>query len=118
MANALLLSDDMLWTSKIVETAKALGCAVVAARTVERLEELARAGAPGCVILDLCTRSIDTQDVVARMRAVAPGARFAAFGRHTDEDGLARARAAGCEPVLARSALQARLPDELGRWLS
>ena len=32
-------------------------------------------------------------------------------------EGLERARAAGCQPVLARSALQARLPDSLREWL-
>jgi len=113
----LLFSDDLFWSSKIVETARALGQEVLRARSLDELETLAQKHAPGCVILDLCTRQIDAAATIARVRAVAPGARFRGFGRHTDEEGLARARAAGCEPVLARSALQARLPEYLGEWL-
>ena len=119
MATRLLLSDDLHWTSKIVETARVLGRPVEAVRTLERLEQLARGDAPVCVILDLCMQKMDPEQVVARVRAAAPRApRFAAFGRHTDLEGLARARAAGCDPVLARSALQARLPETLAEWLA
>jgi CheY-like chemotaxis protein len=117
MATALLLCSDLFWTSKIVETGRALGRPVVAARDVDRLAELARAEPPSLVILDLCLQGIDAGAVVERIRGLAPRARFTAFGRHTDESGLERARAAGCDPVLARSALQARLPEHLGEWL-
>jgi hypothetical protein len=104
-----LYSDDLFWSSKIIETAKALGHAVVRAKSLGEVEKLA----PDVLIVDLNTRDVD----VTALRAAAPAAKLRAFGRHTDEDGLARARAAGCEPVLARSALQARLPEYLGEWL-
>ncbi len=113
----LLVSDDLFWSSKIIETAKALGHAVVRARSLDELATLAQTHAPNVVILDLNTRGVDAAAAVAKVRAVAPAARFRAFGRHTDEEGLARARAAGCDPVLARSALQAKLPEYLGEWL-
>src|SRR5437588_720768 len=121
MAVGVLLSDDLFWSSKIVETARALGQPVRAVRTLDELAAAVRAEAPGCVILDLCTRDIDSTQVVAAVRAATPAGaappRLAAFGRHTDAEGLERARAAGCEPVLARSALQARLPESLREWL-
>src|SRR5438552_16770688 len=94
-----LYSDDLFWSSKIIETAKALGHAVVRARSLDELATLA----PKLVIVDLNSRGID----IAAVKAAAPAARLCAFGRHTDEEGLERARAAGCNPVLARSALQA-----------
>jgi DNA-binding NarL/FixJ family response regulator len=108
----------MLWTSKIVETAKALGGAVKSARTVDKLEALCRTESPGCVILDLCIPEIDPEAIVRRVRALAPGARFVGFGRHTDVEGLDRARAAGCDPVLARSQLQQKLPEYVRGWLA
>ena len=104
-----LYSDDLFWASKIIETAKALGHAVVRAKSLDEVQKLA----PDVLILDLNTRGID----VTAVRAAAPAARLHAFGRHTDEAGLEKARAAGCEPVLARSALQAKLPEYLGEWL-
>jgi len=121
MAGALLLTDDLFWSSKIVETARALGRPVRAVRSLGELEAAVRAETPACVILDLCTRALDPAQVVAVVRAAAGGGappRFAAFGRHTDADGLERARAAGCAPVLARSALQARLTESLAEWLA
>jgi CheY-like chemotaxis protein len=113
----LLYSDDLFWSSKILETAKSLGRVVVRARSLDELTVLAERHTPAMVILDLNTRGIDVSAVVARVRTVAPQAQFRAFGRHTDEEGLERARAAGCDPVLARSTLQAKLPEYLGEWL-
>jgi hypothetical protein len=104
-----LYSDDLFWSSKIIETAKALGHAVVRAKSVDEVQKLA----PAVLIIDLNSREVD----LGALRAAAPAAQLRAFGRHTDEEGLARARAAGCEPVLARSALQAKLPEYLGEWL-
>jgi hypothetical protein len=104
-----LYSDDLFWSSKIIETAKALGHAVVRAKSIDEVQKLT----PDVLIVDLNTRGVD----VMALRAAAPAATLRAFGRHTDEEGLARARAAGCDPVLARSALQAKLPEYLGEWL-
>jgi DNA-binding NarL/FixJ family response regulator len=120
MADAvgLLLSGDLYWGSKIVETARALGRPVRQARTLEELSALLGALRPCCVILDLCLPQIDADRVARVVRAQAPDARLTAFGRHTDVAGLERARAAGCEPVLVRSALAARLPEELSAWLA
>jgi len=120
MAAGLLLTDDLFWSSKIVETARALGRSVKAVRSVGELADVVGAEAPSCVILDLCTRELDPVKAIDAVRAAAAGRslpRFTAFGRHTDVDGLERARAAGCEPVLARSALQSRLPEALAEWL-
>ena len=51
------------------------------------------------VIVDLGRHADD----VAAVRAVALSARIVAFGSHVDEAGLASARAAGADLVLARS---------------
>src|SRR5262245_12735313 len=51
------------------------------------------------VIIDLAR----SQALVADVRAAAPNARVVCFGPHVDEDGAARARAAGADVVLPRS---------------
>jgi hypothetical protein len=45
---------------------------------------------------------------------VSAGAVVIGFGSHVDRELLERARAAGCERVLARSAFFARVREELG----
>jgi hypothetical protein len=108
--SALLLSTDLLWSQKIVATARALGHEV---RVVKSLAALAAGPDVRCVILDLCAPGIDAAAACARV----PGTRVVAFGRHTDVAGLDAARAAGCDPVLARSQLQAKLAETLADWL-
>ena len=114
----LLFSQDLLWTSKIVETARALGRPIRAVRSADELVALAGTAAPRLVVLDLETRGIDVGALAERVRQAAPAARLVAFGRHTDLAGLEAARQAGCQPVLARSALQARLGESLAEWLA
>jgi hypothetical protein len=50
----------------------------------------------------------------AIVRSRAEGIRVIAYGSHVDRETLARARAAGCERVLARSAFFAGLPGSVG----
>ncbi len=115
---ALLLSDDFMWTSRITGTAQALGLKVKAARSLDRLEGLAKEAAPSCVIIDLDS-SGGAGEVVQRIQA-ASGAhpRFVAFGSHVDVASLRAARAAGCDPVLPRSQLAQELPALLEAWLT
>lgn len=114
----LLLSADFMWISRITGTAQALGLKVKAARTLEKLEELAREQAPACVILDLEATPMPG-DVIARLRAACSHApRFVAYGSHVDVASLRAAREAGCDPVLPRSKLAEDLPALLKEWLS
>jgi len=49
----LLLSDDLIFTSRIAATARTLGLTIKTARSVEALEALARQQAPSGVLVDL-----------------------------------------------------------------
>src|SRR5438034_579393 len=51
--NAILLSDDLLFTSRITGTARDLGLRVAPARSPAALLDLARREPPACVIVDL-----------------------------------------------------------------
>ena len=119
MPLGLLLSDDLIFTSRITATARALGLTIKAARSVEALEALARQQAPSGVLVDLGNPGLDVPDLIARLRAVCPVMpRLVAYGSHVDAAGLRAARAAGCDIVLPRSAFVEQLPAALPEWLA
>jgi CheY-like chemotaxis protein len=115
----LLLSDDLIFTSRITATGRALGLAIKAARSVEALEALARQQVPSGVLVDLGNPGLDVPDLIARLRAAcAVMPRVVGYGSHVDAAGLRAARAAGCDLVLPRSAFVEQLPTALPEWLA
>ncbi len=115
----LLLSDDLIFTSRIIGTARDLGHAFQTARTVEALEALARQRAPRCVIVDLANPGLTVLDLLKRLRAACPEMpRVVAYGSHVDAASLRAAREAGCDLVLPRSAFVEQLPVFLGAWVA
>jgi CheY-like chemotaxis protein len=119
MATGLLLSDDLIFTSRIVDTARALGLTVRAARSAEALEALAREEPPSCVIVDLANPGLAITDLLRRLGRVCPSLpRVVAYGPHVDAAGLRAAREAGCDPVLPRSKFVEELPRSLPAWLA
>ncbi len=114
----LLLSDDLVFTSRIAGTARGLGLAVVAARSVSELVEMARRSPPRCVIVDLANPGLDLPALLRSLGELAPRPRVVAYGPHVDADLLRDARAAGCDPVLPRSKFVEQLEGELPRWFA
>jgi CheY-like chemotaxis protein len=119
MPLGLLLSDDLIFTSRITGTAQALGLTVKAARSAEKLLELARQEVPGGVLIDLANPGLDVPELLRRLRAVCPVLpRVTAYGSHVDAAGLKAARDAGCDLVLPRSAFVEKLSQHLPDWLT
>jgi CheY-like chemotaxis protein len=113
----LLLSDDLIFTSRITGTGRDLGLRIQAARTPEQLLELAQVSPPRCVIVDLHNPGLQIADLVAQLRpAGRTGPVIVAYGSHVATAVLKAARAAGCDAVLPRSQFVEQLPDELPRW--
>jgi CheY-like chemotaxis protein len=115
----LLLSDDLLFTSRVAGTARALGLVVQAARSADALLGLARKHPPRCVLVDLANPDLDLPGLLRRLgETCVPRPRVVAYGSHVDAATLRAAREAGCGPVLPRSKFVEDLPRELPRWLS
>jgi len=113
----LLLSDDLIFTSRITGTARDLGLQIRPARSVEVLEALTRQQAPRCIIVDLGNPGLVLADLLRRLReAGSPMPRVVAYGSHVDAAGLRTAREAGCDPVLPRSKFVEELPRLLPAW--
>ena len=115
----LLLSDDLIFTSRITGTARGLGLTLKPARSAAALETMARQQTPSCVIMDLANPGLNVRDLLAHLREIcSPMPRVVAYGSHVDAAGLRAAREAGCDLVLPRSKFVEDLPRELPAWFS
>jgi CheY-like chemotaxis protein len=115
----LLLSDDLIFSSRVTGTARSLGLAMKVARSVDALEALARQQTPCFVLVDLANPGLAVPDLIARLRAAcAAMPRVVAYGSHVDAAGLRAARAAGCDVVMPRSQFVEALPHELPAWFA
>ncbi|HWE40169.1 MAG TPA: response regulator [Isosphaeraceae bacterium] len=117
-ADGLLLSRDLFFTSKVTSTAGALGRSVVTVGNPARAAELIVSLKPRAVFVDLAAGDLVAPTALAHYRSLAPATPFVAFGSHVDTAALAAAAAAGCDPVLPRSAFSTRLPELLRQLLS
>jgi len=113
----LVVVDDLLFLSKIQETAKHLGVEVKAAQP-EDLSGGALAAAPNAFLIDLNHRSGKALEVVGALKSDSKTKhiRVVGFVSHVQSDLIARARDAGCDLVLARSAFTSQLPSLLQRF--
>jgi CheY-like chemotaxis protein len=115
----LLLCDDLIFTSKVTGTAKALGLTVRVARTPAVLVEMARQSSPGCVIVDLHHPQLDLPGLLRELREACPKMpRVVGYGSHVEAETLRAAREAGCDPVWPRSKFVEELPAALPGWLA
>jgi CheY-like chemotaxis protein len=114
----LLLSDDMLFISRITGTARDHGLTVVPARNAELLQSLARQQQPACVLIDLANPGLQIDELIKDLRQlVSPMPRVVAYGSHVDTGTLRAAREAGCDLVLPRSKFVEELPNMLPTWM-
>jgi CheY-like chemotaxis protein len=115
----LLLSDDLMFTSRIAATARQLGLDLRAAKSQAALETLAGQQPPRCVILDLANPGLDVAALLGRLdETCRPRPLVVAYGSHVDTPTLRAARAAGCDLVLPRSKFVEDLPHALPDWFA
>ncbi len=114
----LLLSDDLIFTSRIIGTAQSLGLEVRQVRALDRLVETAKRVGARCVILDLAFADLDLPDLMRSLGEWEAPPRVVAYGSHVDAASLHAARAAGCQPTLPRSKFVEDLARDLPHWLA
>ena len=115
----LLLSDDMIFTSRIAGTARDLGLSLKVARSAAALQDLAEQQSPRCVIIDLSNPGLVIADLIAKLRETCRPMPFVvAYGSHVDTATLKNAREAGCDLVLPRSKFVEELSRSLPAWFS
>lgn len=117
----LLVSPDLLSTSRIAGLARPLPAQV---ETLRSLDDTPR-GPHDLVLLDLQAVPGDPAVVVARLRSIIEAQRAAsgshaklvAFGPHVAKERLAEAQAAGADAVVSRGELLGAFPALVKRWL-
>jgi DNA-binding NarL/FixJ family response regulator len=115
----LLLSRDLIFTSKVTGTARALGKRVLVAGTVELASTMIDQWRPKVVFVDLASGDLVTPVALQAFKAQAgPKSPFVAFGSHVDTSALDAAASAGCDLVLPRSRFTTELPELIRRYIT
>jgi DNA-binding NarL/FixJ family response regulator len=112
-----LLSRDLIFTTKVCGTARELGRQMLTAGNEALAVALLQQWRPRVVFVDLAAGELVRPEALVAYRQLAPETRFVAFGAHVDAGALAAAAAAGCDPVLPRSRFAAELPGLIERFL-
>ena len=100
----ILLSRDLIFTTKIQGTAKALGYHLEVIGDVLRAKSAIGMLHPHVIFIDLTAGKLSAPDAVSDyVKLAGPDVWLVAFGPHVEEEALAKAKAAGCQVVLPRS---------------
>jgi len=107
---------DLIFSTKITGTAKALQKPYAVARTLDKLTELLNAAptdAPSLVIIDLNSQGFDTIEAIRIAKSHPTNPRVVAFLSHVEVELAQQAREAGADQVMARSGFVNQLPSLL-----
>jgi PleD family two-component response regulator len=107
--------DDMFFAAKIRATAEALNVPLLFARKAEEVMKAARQGNPALIILDLHAQRLDPFQLARELKADENlrHVRLLGFFSHVQTELERKARDAGFEQVMPRSAFSKRLAEIL-----
>jgi hypothetical protein len=112
-ARCLILSDDLLDSSRIVGHAKAVGLEAITCRDAAAVLAALNHG-PVLALVDLHNPGLTIDTIMPALQSAA--VRVIGFGSHVDVARLKAARAAGCDEVLPRSVFFDGLERRLSEW--
>ncbi len=106
---------DLLFASKIRGTAQQLNVSADFARTADSLFDAAKTDVPSLIILDLHAEQLDPFALIERLKADEQlrAVPVVGFFSHVQVELQRRAKEAGIDHVLPRSAFTQRLPEIL-----
>jgi len=115
----ILLTRDLIFTSKIIGTARELGYRVLVARDKASAMEMIQCHKPRVVFIDLADEELTApRDLKAYLELGGPKVTFLAFGPHVAVDALAAAQASGCNQVITRSRFSSQLTSLIQQLFS
>ncbi len=112
----LLINDDLIWGTKIAGIVRQAGLEFVNAKTEGEVMERVKQHPP-LLLIDLGAKSLDSLSLIRRLKQDAEFKAIPIIGYtfHTDQETWQKGVAAGCDQVVARSALQQTVVRELDR---
>jgi len=104
--------EDLFFLAKIRETARAVGVTVVTNDSRRDSAAIAEAH-PKAIVVDLNSSGRSVLDWIRAVKSdpTTRPIRVVGFVSHVQEELISAARAAGCDAVMARSALAQQLPN-------
>jgi len=102
--------SDLIFSTKIASTARAMGVEIQIVRSLEALGNCLRGGAVDLTLIDLNAAGDDPIQALRLTREVSPATRTVAYLSHVQTELADAARQAGADEVLPRSAFSTRLP--------
>jgi hypothetical protein len=118
-STGLLLSRDLIFTSKVTGTAADLGYPMMTASVDSQARSMIETYQPRVVLIDLSAGGLVLPAAVITYQELAGSDTwFVAFGSHVDVEVLKAAKAAGCHDVLPRSRFAIDLPKLLRHYFS
>jgi len=107
--------EDLLFKSKISETASQLGVEASFPRNPKKLLEAVHDSPPDLLVLDLNSARFEPLSLLQAVKSekATEGVKTVGFLSHVQKDLAVAAREAGCDRVVARSAFTKDLPQIL-----
>lgn len=107
--------EDLLFRSKISETAHTLGVEASFPRSPTKLLDALRSSPPDLLVLDLNSSRFEPLRILQTVKAdkATADVRTIGFLSHVQKDLAVAAKEAGCDRVVARSAFTKNLPKIL-----
>jgi CheY-like chemotaxis protein len=104
--------EDLLFRSKISETAEVLGVEASFPRSPKKLLETLRGSRPDLLVLDLNSARFEPLEILRTVKSDETTRQIPTVGflSHVQGDLAVAARSAGCDRVMARSAFVENLP--------
>lgn len=111
-----LLTNDLMFQSRISGAVKNAGKVLVVDRTVERVVQ--RSEQPNevtLVLIDLTLESLQLAEAIPQLKLAFGSARVLAFGPHVDVERLSEAHESGADAVLTRGQFDRDLMSIVGK---
>ena len=107
--------EDLLFKSKISETANTLGVEALFPRSPKKLVEKVHESPPDLLVLDLNSARFEPLKLLLELKSdeASRGVPVVGFLSHVQKDLAVAARESGCDRVVARSAFTRDLPEIL-----
>ncbi|HJZ80427.1 MAG TPA: hypothetical protein VKD91_08775 [Pyrinomonadaceae bacterium] len=111
MATVIAVIDDLFFASKVRGAAEQAGIQLIFARSPEELEAAARNERPSLIVADLNSKRCDPVTLASRLKSDAPlkTVPLLGFFSHVDVELQRRAKDAGFDQTITRSALAGTL---------